>query len=146
VLDRYSLVPLHHQLRAAIRERVDSGQWPPRGQLPSERELCELFQVSRITVRHAISQLVAEGHLVRKRGSGTYVAPSPFRKCLLPLMGFTEEMRARGQRPGARVLKFEEVAAEARVADALQLGKGERVVLLKRLRLANDEPMALETH
>ncbi len=144
MLDRYSLVPLHGQLRAAIRERIDSGRWPPQSQLPPERDLCGLFQVSRITVRHAISELVAEGHLVRLRGRGTYVAQSPFRKCLLPL-GFTEDMRARGQRPGAKVLTFEETAAEARVAEALQLGTGEPVVLLKRVRLANDEPVALET-
>ena len=144
-LDRNGSLPLHAQLKAAIDERIDSGAWVPEGQVPSERELCEQFRVSRITVRHTLHQLVAEGRLVRIHGRGTYVASSPLKKQLLPLVGFSEDMLARGQRPGARVLRFETGAASLAVAQALRLASGEGIVVLKRLRLANGRPMALET-
>ena len=145
VLDRYSPIPLHYQLRTAIDSRIDSGEWRPDSQVPSERDLCEQFQVSRITVRQALSQLVTEGRLVRVRGRGTFVAQSPFKKCLLPLVGFTQDMLARGQKPGAKVLKFEVTAATPNVARALQIPEEEGVIVLKRLRLANEQPMAVET-
>jgi GntR family transcriptional regulator len=145
MLDRNGPLPLYAQLKAAIDERIDSGAWAPEGQVPSERDLCEQFRVSRITVRHTLHQLVTEGRLVRIHGRGTYVASSPLKKQLLPLVGFSEDMLSRGQRPGARVLRFETTIASLAVAQALQLASGEGVVLLRRLRLANGRAMALET-
>jgi GntR family transcriptional regulator len=145
MLDRNSPVPLHSQLKAAIDARIESGEWAPEGQVPSERELCEQFRVSRITVRQALHELVAEARLVRIHGRGTYVATSPLKKQLLPLVGFSEDMLARGQRPGAKVLRFEPAAASLAVAQALQLSAGEEILVLRRLRLANSRPMALET-
>lgn len=144
-LDRNSPMPLHSQLKAAIDERIESGKWSPESQVPSERELCEQLQVSRITVRQALHQLVAEGRLVRIHGRGTYVATSPLKKQLLPLVGFSEDMLARGQRPGARVLRFEAATASLAVSQALHLSAGEEILVLRRLRLANGRPMALET-
>jgi GntR family transcriptional regulator len=145
MLDRNSPIPLHSQLKAAIDDRIESGEWPPEGQVPSERELCERFRVSRITVRQALHQLVSDGRLIRIHGRGTYVATSPLKKELLPLVGFSEDMQARGQKPGARVLRFEATTASLAVAQALQLSAGEGILVLKRLRLANSRPMALET-
>lgn len=145
MLDRYGPLPLYAQLKAAIDERIDSAEWGPEAQVPSERELCEQFQVSRITVRHTLHQLVSEGRLIRIHGRGTYVASSPVKKQLLPLVGFSEDMQSRGQRPGARVLRFEAASASLAVAQALHLASGEGVVVLKRLRLANGRPMAQET-
>jgi GntR family transcriptional regulator len=144
MLDRNGPVPLYAQLKAAIDGRIDSGEWPAEGQVPSERELCDQFRVSRITVRHTLQQLVSEGRLVRIQGRGTYVASSPLKKQILPLVGFSEDMLARGQKPGARVLRFEATTASLAVAQALQLASGEGIVVLKRLRLANGRPMALE--
>jgi GntR family transcriptional regulator, N-acetylglucosamine utilization regulator len=145
MLDRNSPIPLHSQLRATIDRKIESGEWTPEAQVPSERELCEQFQVSRITVRQALHQLVTDGRLIRIHGRGTYVATSPLKKQLLPLVGFSEDMLQRGQRPGARVLRFEAATASLAVAQALRLSAGENVVVLRRLRLANGRPMALET-
>jgi GntR family transcriptional regulator, N-acetylglucosamine utilization regulator len=145
MLDRNSPIPLHSQLRSAIDRKIESGEWTPESQVPSERELCEQFQVSRITVRQALHQLVTDGRLIRIHGRGTYVATSPLKKQLLPLVGFSEDMAARGQRPGARVLRFESANASLAVAQALRLAAGESVLVLRRLRLANGRPMALET-
>lgn len=144
-LDRTSPIPLHSQLKAVIDDRVDSGQWAPDVKVPSERELCEQFGVSRITVRQALHQLVVDRRLVRIHGRGTFVASAPFKTELLPLMGFSEDMAARGQRPGARVLRFETTVPSMAVSQALQLSGGEEVFVLKRLRLANGGPMSLET-
>jgi GntR family transcriptional regulator, N-acetylglucosamine utilization regulator len=144
-LDRNSPIPLYDQLKAAIDERIESGEWSPETQVPSERGLCEQFQISRITVRQALNQLVSDGRLIRIHGRGTYVAPSPLKKCLLPLVGFSEDMLARGQKPGAHVLQFESATAPPHVARALELGAWEEIIILKRLRLANGRPMAVET-
>ncbi len=145
ILDRNSPIPLHSQLKSAIDLRIESGEWSPESQVPSERELCEQFQVSRITVRQALHQLVADGRLIRIHGRGTYVATSPLTKQLLPLVGFSEDMLARGQRPGARVVRFESSTASLAVAQSLHLSAGEEIIVLERLRLANGRPMALET-
>jgi DNA-binding GntR family transcriptional regulator len=71
LLNKYSPLPLYHQLKTAIEERIDSGEWSPGMQVPPERELCEQFAVSRITVRRALSELEARGRLTRKQGVGT---------------------------------------------------------------------------
>jgi GntR family transcriptional regulator len=144
-LDRASPVPLHSQLRAVIDGRIESGRWTADERVPSERELCEQFGVSRITVRQALHQLVVERRLVRVHGRGTFVASAPVKAQLLPLVGFSEDMSARGQHPGARVLRFEVAVPSMAVSRALRLSGGEEVFVLKRLRLANDRPMALET-
>jgi len=136
--------PLYYQLKSLIEERIESGQWPPGAQLPSERELCDQFKISRITVRQAIAELVVEGRLTRAHGRGTFVA-SRVEQRLSHLTGFTQDMQARKQQPGSRVLQLETVPAPPPVARSLRLQAAEPVVLLKRLRLADGEPMAVET-
>src|SRR5271169_1684017 len=145
MLDRTSPLPLYHQLKERLVQKIGSGVWAPETRLPSERELCDLFGISRITVRQALDQLVAEGRLVRSHGRGTFVALTPVRKHLLPLEGFSEDMTARGLKPGARVVRFEPVPAPGPVARELQIAPGQQVIVLKRLRLADGSPMAVET-
>ena len=129
----------------ALEELIDSGQWPADTQVPSERDLCEQFDVSRITVRRTLSELVSEGRLVRSHGRGTFVRNAPLTKHLLPLIGFSEEMRARGKKPGGKVLAFDAVDAPPAVAAALGLDEGDPILVVKRLRLADYVPMAVET-
>jgi GntR family transcriptional regulator len=145
MLNRSSPVPLYHQLGQEITRLIDTGVWPPRTQLPSERELCEKFGISRITVRQTLHQLVSEGRLVRAHGRGTFVTHAPLRKWLFPLVGFTEDISSRGQKPGAHVLAFEAVPPPPAVAHELELAPGEMAIVIKRLRLADGVPMAVET-
>ena len=145
MLDRRRHLPLHQQLKAAIEERILSGEWLPGTQLPSERELCEQYDISRITVRQALTALVMEGRLIRTQGRGTFVASPRIAQQLTQLTGFTQDMRARGKRPSARVLEAGNVSALPAVARALKIEAGESVILLKRLRLADGEPVAIET-
>jgi GntR family transcriptional regulator len=144
-LDKRSPMPLYFQLRTAIEEKIDSGQWLPETLLPSERELCERFQISRITVRQALAELVQKGRLVRMHGRGTFVADAQLRRDLFPLIGFSEDIKRHGQVPGTRVLRFEVAPASPVIARALQLGAAEKIVLLRRLRLANRQPLGVET-
>ena len=145
MLDKRSPLPLHQQLKAAIEERILSGEWLPGAQVLSEREFCEEYAISRITVRQALTALVMEGRLVRAQGRGTFVALPRIEQQLTQLTGFTPDMQARGKRPSARVLEAGSVAALPTVARALQIAVGESVIMLKRLRLADGEPVAIET-
>ena len=145
VLDKGSPMPLYFQLRTVMEEMIASGRWLPETLLPSERELCERFSISRITVRQALAELCQRGRLVRSHGRGTFVADAQLRRDLFPLIGFSEDIRRHGQVPGTRVLRFEIAPASPVVARALQIEATERIVLLRRLRLANGQPLGLET-
>jgi len=111
--------------------------------IPAERGLAAELAVSRPTLRAAIGDLVHEGLLVRRHGSGTYVA-EPKLALPLALTSFSEDMRRRGLRPGSRVRSFAIEPAGARVGQRLRVSPATRVVAIERLRLADDEPMAVE--
>ena len=115
----------------------------PGAPMPSERELCELFGVSRMTVRQAVDTLVVDGVLKRHQGKGTFVA-SPKVDLQLRLTSFTEEMRRRGMIPGAVFLIAATVPASPVVAEALELDDGAPVHHLRRLLTADSTPMAIE--
>lgn len=138
---------LYRRLMDHLREEIDAGRLQPGQQIPSERELSERFQISRMTVRHALQGLTNEGVLYRHQGKGTFVARPKIRQRLRGLSSFTEDMLNRGFRPGARVLSVDIVPASYRVRHALELPEQAQVIRLERLRLADGEPMALEvTH
>ncbi|WP_240550192.1 GntR family transcriptional regulator [Candidatus Roseilinea sp. NK_OTU-006] len=145
-LDKRDPTPLYCQLKEVILSQIDSGAWSPGMQLPSERELCERFGISRITVRQALAELEMEGRLVRDQGRGTFVAPPRIAQHLTRLTGFTQDMQERGKTAGSVVLQLTVTRATAAVAHRLRLDARHRqVILLQRLRTANGEPMAVET-
>jgi GntR family transcriptional regulator len=111
--------------------------------LPSERRLATDLGVSRPTLRAVIDELVREGLLLRRHGSGTYVAEP---KIALPLTmtSFSEDMTRRGMRPGSRVVDFQCLAAGAKLGQRLQISPVDEVWVITRLRLADDETMAIE--
>jgi GntR family transcriptional regulator len=112
--------------------------------IPSERRLSTDLGVSRLTLRAALDDLVREGYLVRRHGSGTFVGQPKIAQ-QLTLTSFSEDMRRRGMLPDSRTLSLENVHAGARVGRALNVSPDERVFQITRLRLADGEPMALET-
>ncbi len=112
--------------------------------LPSERQLSERWGAARMTIRRAADALIAEGLVERRHGSGTYVAPRPFAR-LLGLTSFTQDMRERGLAPGSRLLALDEIPAGASIAKRLRIAEGERTLCFTRLRLADGDPMAVET-
>lgn len=132
------------QIRDYLLEQIKSGELRHGQRVPSERELCQRFGVSRMTVRQALDRLAWEGVLERRRGSGTYVAPPKIRLGLQQLTGFSEDMRRRGMRPGSRILLADVGEADPEAAAALGLAVDRRVTHLRRLRLADQRPLALE--
>ena len=133
---------IRRELRSRLRELIAASR--PGARLPSERQLSARWGVARMTVRHAMDALVAEGLVERRQGSGTYVAPQPFVR-FLGLTSFTQDMRERGLTPGSRLLAFQSRVADAALSARLQIPVGEPVLCFTRLRLGSDEPMAIET-
>jgi len=135
------VVPKHEQLRARLTELA--ARLPAGSPLPGERQLCVEHGVSRITVREAIGQLVSEGVLVRVRGKGTFVAERAARS-RLHLASFHEDMRRMGLRPSTAVLSVVRAVPPPATARALELAAGEPAFHVRRLRLADDQPMSLD--
>jgi len=133
--------PKSQRLRAALVERIRA--LPPGAPLPTERELCAEFEVSRATVRNVLQQLEAEQRIYRQQGKGTFVGSAKIEQ-RLGLTSHTEEMKASGIRPGSKLIDVSRVPASPEVGAALRLGGGAEVLQIERLRLADGEPIALE--
>ncbi|MBK7722116.1 MAG: GntR family transcriptional regulator [Austwickia sp.] len=120
----------------------------PHDTLPPERDLMREFEVSRMTIRQAVSRLVARGLVYNVQGSGTFVSPVEVITKTLTLTGFSEDMRQRGLTPSSRVLAVDHVAASPETAARLGYDDPATcppVVRLRRLRCADGAPMAVET-
>lgn len=145
-VNRRADTPIFKQIAQQLREQIENGSLRFGDVMPGERELSDSLAVSRMTLRAAIDELVDEGLLLRQRGRGTVVSHVRINKQaqVIGFMSFSEEMRARGLEPSSRILSFKSEIADAAVAAQLDLPLGAQVILLKRVRLANLEPMALE--
>ena len=141
---RKSPVPRYFQLKEIMRAKVRDGEWKPGDVIPSERELSEQYKISRMTARQAITELVNEGMFYREQGKGTFVSRHKITQQLIRLTGFTEDIKARGQRPGTRVLSAKMVPADEDTAERLHVPVGQLIFRLQRLRLADSEPLAIE--
>lgn len=137
--------PRYAQVEQQLRAHILSGHWPPGEAIPPETELAQQFGVARMTARQALDGLRREGLLTRARGRGTFVTTPRVERELSRMHGFSEDMRARGMAPSSRLLAREVVPAPGEVSDRLQLGQREAVIHLRRLRLADAAPMALES-
>lgn len=141
-IDRTSYVPLYAQVRDALRDSIEQAAFRPDDQLPSEPELCRLFDVSRTVVRQALTDLEYQGMVVRRKGRGTFVAQPRIGESLFQeLTGFFQDMERRGQAPTSRVLTQHVIPSTARIAQALNLPAGAPVVHIDRVRLIADEPI-----
>jgi GntR family transcriptional regulator len=142
-IDPDSPVPKYFQLREILLDLIDSDEFGIGAAIPSERELCQRFGLSRMTVRQAVDHLVSEGRLHRVPGKGTFVA-RPKIELALQLTSFTDDMRARGMIPGSRDLDRRVVRASAHLAKELGIQPGEEVHFIERLRTADGEPLSIE--
>ena len=101
------MLPAYIRIHDKIKEDVDDGTWKIGQRLPSERDLCETFDVSRMTVRQAITLLVDEGILERKPGSGTFVASSRVKEKMRGTTSFTEIVKSQGRKPSSELISYQ---------------------------------------
>jgi len=121
-IDRDSPVPYYHQVKDSLRDSILNSTWPPGTALPSEADICEVFGVSRITVRQALAELELEGLVRRERGRGTFVAEPKIRERIVGhLTGFYEDMTAQGLEPQTRVLNKSIIEAPPWLAETLEV-------------------------
>jgi GntR family transcriptional regulator len=143
---RDSARPMYVQLKEAIVADIAAGHYRPHQQLASERDLCQRYGVSRMTIRQALVELGREGVIYTRIGKGTFVsAPPVSRQPLSGVSSFSREVHARGGKPSSRVLEATVTPALPPVARALQLAPEADVILLMRVRLSDRRPLALET-
>jgi GntR family transcriptional regulator len=132
-------VPRYFEIEQSLRERTAALQ--PHSPLPSEAQLCDEFGVSRMTARAAVQRLVQDGLVYRVPGRGTFVAASRANRTAGHILSFSDEMRRKGRVPTSRVLERRE--RRATDDEERRLGVGD-VVVVRRVRLADGKPLALE--
>jgi GntR family transcriptional regulator len=135
---------LYSRVETVLASEITDGNLKVGDQLPTEDSLITRFGVSRITVRRAIQNLVSRGLVEIRRGKGTFVAAPKITQDLRELSGFVEDMHALGRKPTARVIGREIVTADATVASQLALTRGEHVVRIRRVRLADGVPLSFD--
>jgi GntR family transcriptional regulator len=139
---KYPRIPKYYGLKRHLLEMTQT--LPPGSPVPPERTLSIEFGTSRTTVRQALQELVVEGRLERIQGKGTFVAKPKVAQALR-LTSYTEDMRAQGLEPTSRLLEIGYMLADDVLSERLGIKPRARVLRIERLRLANGEPMALET-
>lgn len=144
-LDRQLPTPLYHQIKTLILKDIQAGTLKPDERLPTEEELASHFAVSKITVRQALRELSGLGLIRREQGRGTFVQRPPLEQGPRELTSFTEEMRRHGRSSASQILEKGTVSASPELAAILLIASGDPVFRLRRLRLADGEPIALQT-
>lgn len=144
LLNRNSKVPLYFQLYEILRTAIVGGKWPPGTTVPPESELQKKYQVSQITVRQALDNLVKDGLVYRQRGRGTFVAQPAIETGLSRIISFTEDMHQRGYAPSSRLIYAGIIGASARTAEKLMIQPGDELAQINRLRFADGQPLSIE--
>jgi len=133
--------PLYMQIRQMLKNDIQQGKYKPDEQIPTEAELCEIYNVSRITIRKAIEELVKDGTLTRIPRRGTYVTSKKFHNELISVSGFSEFSHQLGMTPNSRILKSEVIPATEEIAEYLNVEEGSPILELERLMYVNDRPL-----
>ncbi|NGP43957.1 GntR family transcriptional regulator [Bacillaceae bacterium SIJ1] len=144
MLDKSSSVPMYYQLYERLKTAMITGELAAGEMIPSERELAQSFQISRMTARQAITELVHDGYVTRKKGKGTFVAKRKFAKTLLGVKSFTEEMKERGLSLQSTLLSYEKKQPPAVMRDALKLSNAQDGHIFERLRHVGKDMLAIE--
>lgn len=144
-LDKLSPIPLYHQLRTVIQQKIEHGELKPNDRLPSEEAIASHYKVSKITVRQALLELDDAGLVKRYQGRGTFVTKERVEQGPRKLSSFTAEMKLRGLNASSKVLDQRVIRGDKHLAAKLEIGDYEEIFVLKRLRLASGEPMGIQT-
>jgi GntR family transcriptional regulator len=142
-VDRDDPVPLYHQLYRILLDKITSGVWKPGDLIPSEKELGQQYQLSRITIRQTLQQLAADGYLSREQGRGTFVSQPKIQHGPEGSFGLTGYLRAHGYIAGWRLLSMEKAEPPEKIRSLLQMKEGQLALLIRRFRLADQDVIGL---
>jgi len=137
-------VPVYIQIHNEIRKEIESGKWTVGERIPSERQLSQDFDVSRMTLRQAIQTLVDEGILQRQVGSGTYVASSKVQEKMSGTTSFTEITESQGKEPSSKTVSYHVADPSMSEIKRLKLRNGDQVLRMERIRYADKQPICFE--
>ena len=147
-LDKDVPIPLYFQLEKLILEEIECGNYPVGSTIPTEKELSEIFNISRTTVRQAISDLVREEHLYRIKSKGTFVShPKLNQGFIQSIRSFNDDVISAGRVPSTQVLDFRVIELEPEIALLMDRPEGSKTIYLYRKRMADGEPIVrVETY
>jgi len=144
-INKNSSVPIYMQLYDQIKHRILSGRFKPNMKLPSEADFCKQYNISRMTIRVALSRLEQEGYIYRRPGKGSFVATPKIPESVSILTGFQQKMLSLGYNVHTKVLKFGIKTPSDTVRSCLSLGLNDKVYEINRLRCIDSEPMVMQT-
>ena len=138
------MLPAYLQIHDQIKKEIDEEVWQIGQRLPSERDLAETFQVSRMTLRQAITLLVEEGVLERRVGSGTFVASTRVQEKMRGTTSFTEIMKSQGKTPSSQLISYRRTLPSKQEVEKLGINKTENIIRMERVRYADKLPVVYE--
>ncbi|AWB44033.1 GntR family transcriptional regulator [Paenibacillus sp. CAA11] len=144
MIDHSESSPLYKQLQDKILESIHNGSLKPGDKLPTELELSESNQVSRVTVRAALDSLTTEGYLIRIPGKGTFISKEKIKKNVAETIGFSDTCKLQNKVPGAKVITCVITDATASDQEHLNLKPGDKVINIERIRYADNVPISVE--
>ncbi len=136
--------PVYRIIENDIKKMLETRQLKQGDLVPSEKDLKEKYDVSRMTVRQALNNLVNEGYLYRHKGKGTFVNQTKIEKRIHGLLGFTEDMRRMNRKVSNKIITIDVIKSDDEISAKLFINKGDEVYLVKRIRYANDIPVLYE--
>lgn len=147
-INKNSEIPYYFQLKKYIINEIESSHWKPGDQVLPEIKICELLDISRTVVRQTFQELVNEGYLIKKKAKGTFVSePKISENLIQSLMGFFEDMTARGYKVENDILLHKKTSAPEKIAKYLNINTGDDIIVIRRLRKIDGEPIVLDkTH
>jgi len=145
LLDKKSRIPVYVQVMDMIIAQMEDGVLLEEMKLPSERELCDIYDVSRTTVRQAMKELEKDGYVQTFKGRGTYMASKRLNQDMSSLYGFTESMKQLGKTISTKLVEFTQIKCDERLARRMHCAEGTDILRFTRVRYADNEPMLIVT-
>lgn len=138
--------PLYVQLKETIKKDIEAEKYAKDTQLPTEKELCDMYNVSRITIRRAIIELEREGVVQKQHGIGTFVTnKKKIKRDLISVAGFSEFLVQTGKQPKTKIISTEVLKASNWISEILNVPMKAPVLEIRRLHLIDNDPVHLET-
>lgn len=138
-------IPLYHQIVADLKDQINRNELKKGDKLPTEKWLNEHYGVSRVTVRKALEDLTEQGYLEKRPNKGCFVSQPKFEKDLSRMRSMHQELLASGITPTSKIISYQEVQADPWILSHLKCAEDETVLVIKRIRFADERPFAEQT-